>query len=84
LFVKDKCLDNIKKAFHLNFKVDAISSVDVFFVKKTEKKKILDEFKKYFTDTDTILKNTMWNQSGANDYSSVVGKFMKEGTLMPI
>jgi len=84
--VKDNCLTNIKTAFGYpkSVKVDIFSAVDVFFVKSSEKKKIMDDFKRTFDDPKTILKEGVWGKSGTNDYASMMGKYMKEGSLIPV
>lgn len=84
--VKDSCLANIKNAFGFpkSIKIDIFSSVDVFFVKSSEKKKIMDDFKRTFNDPKTILRDGIWGKSGTNDYASMMGRYMKEGTLIPV
>lgn len=82
LFIKDKCLTNIKEAFGLSYKIDSLSAIDVFFVKKTAKAKILKEFTSLFTDHETILTNAVWGTK--NDYTSVTEKYMDSGELFPV
>lgn len=84
--VKDTCLTNIKNAFGFpkTIKIDIFSSVDVFFVKSSEKKKIMDDFKSAFNDPKTILRNGIWGKSGTNDYASMMSEYMKAGTLIPV
>lgn len=84
LFVKDECLENIKKAFKLSYKIDALSAIDVFFVKKSSKVKILKEYKDKFSDSDTIIKNAIWGDGDNNDYTSVTERFMNSGELIPV
>jgi hypothetical protein len=86
LMVKDTCLTNIKNAFGFpkSMKIDIFSSVDVFFVKSSEKKNIMDDFKHTFNDPKTILRDGIWGKSGTNDYASMMGEYMKKGTLIPV
>jgi hypothetical protein len=84
-FIKDETLTKVKKAFGFgNMKVDMFSSVDVFIVKTSEKRKVVSEFTRHFHKDEDILRNELWGKSGSNDYASVIGKFMKDGTLIPL
>jgi len=84
--VKDTCLTNIKNAFGYpkSIKIDIFSAVDVFFVKSSHKKKIMEDFKRAFNDPKTILRNGIWGKRGTNDYASMMGEYIKEGTLIPV
>jgi len=84
--VKDTCLTNIKNAFGFpkSIKIDIFSAVDVFFVKSSEKKQIMDDFKRAFNDPKTILRNSIWGKSGTTDYASMMGEYLKKGTLIPV
>jgi hypothetical protein len=82
LLIKDTSLGNIKKAFDLSYKADALSAVDVFFVKKTSKQNIMKEFVKLFSDKDTILANAVWGTK--NDYTSITEKYMDSGEMYPV
>ena len=84
--VKDTCLTNIKDAFGFpkSIKIDIFSAVDVFFVKSSEKRQIMDDFKRAFNDPKTILRNSIWGKSGTTDYASMMSEYMKKGTLIPV
>ena len=84
--VKDTCLTNIKDAFGFpkSIKIDIFSAVDVFFVKSSEKRQIMDDFKRAFNDPKTILRNSIWGKSGTTDYASMMGEYLKKGTLIPV
>lgn len=82
LFIKDKCLTNIKTAFELTYKIDSLSAIDVFFVKKSSKAAILKEFNTLFTNKDTILVNAVWGTK--LDYTSITEKYMDSGELVPV
>ncbi len=84
LLIKDKCLDNIKKAFRLPYKIDALSAVDVFFVRSAKKKQIEADFKKYVFDTETIIHNTIAGEQGLNSYSNLIKKYFDSGDLLPV
>lgn len=84
LFVKDECLHNIKNAFKLSYKIDALSAIDVYFVKRSSKAKILKEFTEKFSDPDLIIKNSLWGDGSNNDYTSITEKYMNSGELIPI
>ena len=84
--IKDETLDRIKTAFGFPKvqKIDVFSGIDMFAVKRAEMKKIDADFKKYFGNEDDILKNGIWGESGVNDYASVIGKYFKTRSLIPI
>jgi hypothetical protein len=84
--IKNETLELIKTAFGFpkTQKIDVLSAVDMFAVKRTEMKKIEADFKKYFGNKDDILKNGVWGESGVNDYASIIGKYFKTRALIPI
>ena len=84
--IKNETLELIKTAFGFpkTQKIDVLSGIDMFAVKRAEMKTIEAEFKEYFGNKDIILKNGIWGKSGVNDYASVVGKYFKNRDLIPI
>jgi hypothetical protein len=81
ILLKNKSLDNIRKAISLQYKSDVLSAIDVIFVKKASMNKIENEFKKHFTDSKIIIKNAA---SGGNNYKNVIQKYMDTGELLPV
>jgi hypothetical protein len=84
MFVKNKCLDKIKTALSLPYRIDALSSVDVFFVRKSKKRQIEEHFKKYISDPETIIHNTIFGEGGLNSYSNIIKTYFDSGDLIPI
>ena len=83
--IKDETIKKFKEAFgYRGMKVDMFSSIDMFAVKFSEKRKIEQDFKLYFNNSATILEDKIWGKSGANDYAGLIGKYMKAGTLIPL
>jgi hypothetical protein len=81
VLLKNKSLDNIRSAMNISYKSDVLSAIDVIFVKKSSMTKIETSFKKYFSDSTTIIKNAA---SGGNNYKNVVQKYMDTGELFPV
>lgn len=84
LLIKNQCINNIKKAFGFSFKIDILSSADVFFVRKKKKKEIESDFKKYVSDSETIIYNMIAGEKGLNSYSNLIKKYFDSGDLIPI
>ena len=79
--LKKITLTNIKKALNLPYKIDALSTVDIMIVSKTEKKKIEAEFSNAFYDVKTTLNNILINKI---DYADMINKYILLGDLYPI
>lgn len=74
LLLKDKLLDKIIKTFHLPYKVDVLSSVDIIVVNKLKKQTIRLEAEKLLKN-ETIL---------IDEYYNLISKYMKSKDLFPI
>lgn len=83
LLIKDESLMHVNKALKLGLtKIDSLSAVDVFSVKKTSKQKIINEFKKAFGSDTKIVENAIL--ANGNDYTAITSKYMDSGELLPI
>ncbi len=81
LLVKDQTLANIKTALKLNYKIDALSSVDIMIVSKTAKKSIEQEFTNAFKDKDITFNSIFINKV---DYGDMINKYVLSGDLYPV
>jgi hypothetical protein len=79
--VKTTSLTNIKNALNISYSIDIFSAIDVIFVKKSSMSKIQTEFKKYFTDKDTIIRNAV---SGGKSYKNIIAKYMDTQEMFPV
>jgi hypothetical protein len=84
LLVKDISLTNIKKAFDLSYKIDILSSVDIMAVKKSKIGAITSDLKKYVTDPESILNNSLSNSPQSNSYANIIRKYFEPRDLIPI
>ena len=85
--IKDECLEKISRAFGLaNVKIDILSPVDMFCVKKSAKQEILNDFKKNILDAEnaTIISNHITGDNNENNYSNLIEKYFKNHKLIPI
>lgn len=84
MLVKDQSLIKIASAFELgiNKQISSLSSIDLYAVKTSEKQKIIQRYKKLFSDEKTIIENAILDNG--QDYFSVTKEYMDAGYLIPL
>ena len=77
--IKDQCLKKIITAMRLNFKVDILSSADIYIVKQQSRKNILTEF-----ENEILKKNDLYLINNFDKYNEILIKYWKSHELFGV
>lgn len=77
--IKNDPLERIIKALKLNFKVNILSSADIYIIKKTAKRKILSEI-----NNNIIRKNDLYLINNFHNYGDILRKYWKRHELFGV